>query len=142
FTHVTGPLSPNDYTITPQQFKQLHQLLGAPRTLPAIPDPATGGSVSPSAYQPYQATALYTSTDGKTALYNVTLAAGDAESTPARLAVPAIRDDAAQVGQSIGATGNGVTGLAAGFYDVSSTSDNDLKNVVPIAILIIGVLLA
>jgi len=142
FTHVSGPLSPNEHAITAQEFTQLYQHFGAPSALPANPDPATLGSIPVSEYQLFRSTALFISADGKTVIYNVTLAAGDANSTPARLAVPAIRDDAARAAQSIGATGNGVAGLAGGFYDVSSISNNDLKTVVPIAILIIGVLLA
>ncbi|HEV2348138.1 MAG TPA: MMPL family transporter [Actinocrinis sp.] len=142
FTHVSGPLAPNDHAITAQQFTQLYQHFGAPGALPANPDPATLGPVPANEYQLYRSTALFISADGKTVIYNVTLAAGDANSTPARLAVPAIRDDAAKAAQTIGATGNGVAGLAGGFYDVSSISNNDLKTVVPIAILIIGILLA
>jgi len=46
------------------------------------------------------------------------------------------------VQHSVGATASGVAGEAAGIYDVSSTSNHDLRTVIPIAIAVIGVLLA
>ena len=44
--------------------------------------------------------------------------------------------------RSIGATDSGVGGEAPAFYDISSISNSDLVRVIPIAIVVIGVLLA
>ena len=140
FTAVTGPLTPNGANLTPQQLTKLHDALGAPQQLARTP--AAGTTVNAGTYQLYRSTSQYISADGKTVLYEVQLAAGPTTSTAAMNAIPAVRNDASKVAQSIGATGNGVVGQAAGLYDVSSTSDSDLKTVVPIAILVIGLLLA
>jgi RND superfamily putative drug exporter len=140
FAAVTGPLTPNGGSLTTAEFTALHRELGAPQSLPAVPPPGT--DVPARVYQTYRATAQYVSAQGTTVIYDVNLAAGPSSSTAAMQAVPAVRADAAQAAQHIGATGNGVVGQAAGLYDVSSTSDGDLKTVVPIAILVIGVLLA
>jgi putative drug exporter of the RND superfamily len=46
------------------------------------------------------------------------------------------------VAKTLSATAWGVAGEAPAFYDISSISDSDLAHVIPIAILVIGVLLA
>jgi RND superfamily putative drug exporter len=74
--------------------------------------------------------------------YLTSLSAGDASTSSALHAVPQIRRVVTSVGQRIGAAASGVAGEAPGIYDVSATSNSDLKTVIPIAILVIGVLLA
>ena len=56
--------------------------------------------------------------------------------------VPAIRDAAAAAAAAIGASDHGVAGEAPAFYDISQISDSDLIHVIPIAIVVIGILLA
>jgi RND superfamily putative drug exporter len=70
------------------------------------------------------------------------LKAGDASTTAATNAVPAVRAEAATVMKSIGAADYGVGGQAPAIYDISSISNSDLATVIPIAIVIIGFLLA
>ena len=140
FTSVTGPLTPNGANLTTQQLTQLYATLGAPQNLARTP--GTGTKVSLNAYEVYRSTSQYISADGKTVLYQVQLAAGASDSNAAMQAIPNIRTDATNAGTSIGATANGVVGQAAGMYDVSSTSSHDLKTVIPLAILVIGLLLA
>jgi len=70
------------------------------------------------------------------------LKAGEPGSTPAMNAVPAIRAETTAVGKSIGAADSAVGGEAPALYDISSISNSDLKRVIPIAILAIGILLA
>ncbi len=82
------------------------------------------------------------SPDGHTVQFATGLKAGDAASTAALDAVPSIRDETARVGASIGAADWGVGGEAPALYDVSSISDSDLSRVIPVAILVIGLLLA
>ena len=57
-------------------------------------------------------------------------------------AVPAIRAQVTSVQHAAGANDSGVAGEAPATYDISSISDSDLKHIIPIAILVIGLLLA
>jgi RND superfamily putative drug exporter len=144
FTTITGPLDPvGGITLTPAQFTALHTELaplGPAASLPATP-PANV-TVSESAYQLYRATAPYVSADGLTFQFEANLKAGDPSSTAAMNAVPALRQTAAQAASAMGAVDYGVGGEAPAFYDISQISDSDLLRVIPIAILVIGVLLA
>ena len=79
---------------------------------------------------------------GTTIQFQTGLTAGDPSSTAALNAVPALRAEAATVGTTLHATANGVGGEAPAFYDVSQISNSDLAHVIPIAIIVIGVLLA
>jgi RND superfamily putative drug exporter len=140
FTTVTGPLNPNGGALTPAQLTALHDRLGAPQALPPTPPPGT--KVSPAGYQLYRATALYISPDGRTVQFETGLAAGDPSTTAAMNAIPAVRAEAATVMRSLGATDYGVGGQAPALYDISSISNSDLAHVIPIAIAVIGLLLA
>jgi len=140
FTQVTGPLDPSGVTLTPAQFTALHAQLGPAKALPPVP-PA-GGKVSPALYQAYRATSNYVSPDGRTVLYEAGLKAGDPGGTPAMNAVPALRTVTTKVGRSIGASDSALGGEAPALYDISSISNSDLKRIIPIAILAIGILLA
>ena len=95
-----------------------------------------------AAYDVYRATAAYVSADGRTIQFQTGLKAGDPSSTAAMNAVPAIRDAAAVAAGRIGAADYGVAGEAPAFYDISQISDSDLIRVIPIAIVVIGILLA
>jgi putative drug exporter of the RND superfamily len=140
FTGVIGPLNPAGVTITPAQYQALHAKLGNPAALPAIPVGNPG--IPLAAYQLYRATAQYVSPDGETIQFQTGLKAGDPSTTAALNAVPAVRAEAAKAAKTLDATAWGVAGEAPAFYDISSISDSDLAHVIPIAILVIGVLLA
>ena len=56
--------------------------------------------------------------------------------------IPAVRTTAAAVMRDIGAADYGVGGQAPAIYDISSISNSDLAHVIPIAIVVIGFLLA
>jgi putative drug exporter of the RND superfamily len=144
FTGITGPLDPvGGVNLTPAQFTALHaqlSALGPASKLPATP-PA-GLKVPESSYQLYRATAPYVSPDGRTIQFETSLTAGNPAGTAALNAVPAIRQAAAQAGSAMGAADYGVGGEAPAFYDISQISDADLLRVIPIAIVVIGVLLA
>jgi putative drug exporter of the RND superfamily len=140
FTSVAGPLNPNGATLTPAQLTALHDKLGAPQQLPATPPAGTG--VPAISYQLYRATALYISPDGRTVQFETGLKAGDPSTTAATNAIPAVRTEAATVMKSIGASDYGVGGQAPAIYDISSVSNSDLATVIPIAIVVIGFLLA
>ncbi len=151
--NVTGPLDPNGLSLTPAQLTTLHTALGPAQNLPARPPepPRTtttrhpapaGAAITPAEYEAYRATAQYVSADGRTVQFSTALTAGDPSTTAAMNAVPAVRARAADTAKAIGATGDGVVGQAAGLYDVSHISDDDMRSVIPIAIAVIGVLLA
>ncbi len=144
FTGVTGPLNPvGAVNLTPAQFAGLHAALaylGPPSKLPTTPPSHL--PVPVQAYQVYRATAQYVSADGRTIQFEAGLKAGDPSSTAAMNAVPAIRQAAAAAVPTMGAADYGVGGEAPAFYDISQISDRDLLHVIPIAILVIGVLLA
>ncbi len=143
FTGVIGPLNPVGGTgLTPAAYAQLHSELGAAGALPTAEPAADTATVPAAQYQQYRATSSFVSADGKTIQYETSLAAGDPSGTPALNAVPAIRAAAASVSPTLHATASGVAGEAPAFYDISSISNSDLLHVIPIAIVVIGVLLA
>jgi putative drug exporter of the RND superfamily len=140
FTQVAGPLNPAGPAMTPAQYTALHAKLGPAKALPPVPPP--GVTVPPAAYQAYRATANLVSPDGRTVQFLTGLRAGDPGSTAAMNAVPSVRAETARVARAAGATDSAVGGEAPALYDISSISNSDLKHVIPIAILVIGVLLA
>ncbi|HWE91226.1 MAG TPA: MMPL family transporter [Pseudonocardiaceae bacterium] len=140
FSRVSGPLDPTGTALTPAELVQLHQQLGPANKLPPVP--RVGLAVPPKIYQAYRATAEFVSADGRTVQFSVGLTAGDPSSTAAIQAVPNIRSDVDRAATTIGAIDHGVAGQAPALYDVSATSTNDLRTVVPIAIVVIGLLLA
>jgi putative drug exporter of the RND superfamily len=145
FTGVTGPLNPVGGTgLTPAQYQQLHTALGGTGSgsLPATEPAALAGKVPAGAYQIYRATAQFVSPAGTTIQFQTALKAGDPSSTAAMNAVPAIRDETTAAAKTLHATASGVAGEAPSFYDISSISNSDLTHVIPIAILVIGLLLA
>jgi RND superfamily putative drug exporter len=150
FTGVTGPLNPIGGTgFTPAEYTQLHGLLGSgtlPATAPPVPAAAAQAGITATqwaqAYQLYRATSQFVSADGKTIQFQTSLKAGDPSTTAALNAVPAVRDAAQSVVPTLHATDSGVTGEAPALYDISSISNSDLAHVIPIAIIVIGVLLA
>ena len=149
FTGVTGPLNPvGGAGFTPTEYVALHAALGSgtlPATVPPIPAAFTGKVTATEwaeAYQEYRATAQYVDKAGTTIQFQTGLTAGDPSSTAALNAVPALRAEAATVGTTLHATANGVGGEAPAFYDISQISNSDLAHVIPIAIVVIGVLLA
>jgi RND superfamily putative drug exporter len=140
FTQVTGPLNPVGAPLTPAQYSSLHAELGPAKALPAVPQ--AGSTVPPGLYLAYRATGNYVSADGQTVQFSTGLKAGDPGSTQALKAVPALRTATTAVARSIGAADSAVGGEAPALYDISSISNSDLKHVIPIAILAIGLLLA
>jgi putative drug exporter of the RND superfamily len=140
FRQVAGPLDPAGTALTPAGFIAVHRQLGPAAALPGTPPP--GSQVPPSLYEAYRATANYVSPDGRTIQFTAGLTAGDPQSTAALNSVPALRAGTAAVGRAIGATTWGVAGQAASDYDISSRANSDLGTVVPIAIVVIGLLLA
>ena len=150
FSGVNGPLNPVGATgFTPAEYSDLHALLGSGTLAPTPPpEPAAAASAGitgtqwSEAYQLYRATQQFVSADGKTIQFETSLSAGDPSTTAAMNATPAARDAAAAAATTLHATDYGVTGEAPALYDISAISNSDLAHVIPIAIIVIGVLLA
>jgi RND superfamily putative drug exporter len=142
FTGITGPLNPVGGTgFTPAQYQELHAALGS-GPLPPTPPAALAGKIPEDVYQMYRATAQYVDPAGTTIQFQTGLTAGDPSTTAALQAVPAVRDEAAAVVPTLHAVDHAVGGQAPALYDISSISNSDLAHVIPIAIIVIGVLLA
>ncbi|HTP15136.1 MAG TPA: MMPL family transporter [Streptosporangiaceae bacterium] len=140
FTQVVGPLNPVGPMLPPAGYATLHALLGPAKSLPPTPPP--GSKVPLAGYEVYRATGNYVSPDGRTVQFSAGLRAGDPATTPALDAVPAVRAEVSKVAAAAGASAHGVGGEAPALYDISAVSNSDLKKVIPIAILAIGLLLA
>ena len=144
FTQVAGALNPvGGITLTPAQYQGLYGALGPPGKLPATPPSADllGGRIPAEAYQLYRVTANFVSPDGRTVQFSTGLKY-DPGSTAAMNEIPAIRAATTSIQKSVGATASGVAGEAPALKDISSISTSDLKHIIPIAILAIGILLA
>jgi RND superfamily putative drug exporter len=140
FTTLLGPLDPAGAALSPAGLEVLHAELGPAVDLPATP--IAGTDVPLATYDTYRATARYVSTDGRTVQWEAGLTAGDPSTTKAIDAVPTIRAAVADVAHQVGATAAGIAGQAPGSADVSAVSDGDLRKIVPIAVLAIGLVLA
>jgi putative drug exporter of the RND superfamily len=140
FAAVSGPLDPNGTSLTPARYAKLHTQLGPPGDLP-VREPA-GLGVPRADYDAYRATAQFVSGSGEIVQFEAALAAGSQQSTQAMNATPGIRAVVGQAAARSGAERSGVAGQAAASYDISTTADHDLRVIVPIAVLAIGLLLA
>jgi RND superfamily putative drug exporter len=140
FTQLSGPLNPNGTTLPPAEFTRLHALLGPPQRLP-VSEPA-GVHVPPALYNAYRATSVYVSATGQIVQFDASLTAGAQSSTAASNATPAVRAAVTAAASRSGASDSGVAGEAAAVYDINQTANHDLRVIVPIAIVAIGILLA
>jgi RND superfamily putative drug exporter len=73
--------------------------------------------------------------------FYTTLKAGAPTTTAALNATPAVRSAVTSVQHAVGAVDNGVNGLAPASYDVSTVSQSDLKEIVPIVAALLALLL-
>jgi len=139
FKSVFGPLDPNGVALPPSDFTLLFHLLGPPALLP-VAEPS-GLHVPVRVYDAYRADAQLVSSRGHTIQYETSLAAGPASSSAALNAVPKVRAAIALVAHRVKAVRYGLGGEAAGAYDVSHTSSEDLLHIVPLVVVIIALLL-
>jgi RND superfamily putative drug exporter len=136
FNGLAGPFD----TLTPGQLTTLHAALGGPAALPAVPPP--GSHILPATWAAYSAESQFISPDGRTVLFDARLVDGDPGSNAALGQVPAIRAAVAAVARATGASASGVAGEVPAAYDVSQVSDADLLRIFPVAVIVIGLLLA
>jgi putative drug exporter of the RND superfamily len=140
FTELAGPLQPNGTAIASAELARLYAKLGPPQRLP-VSEPA-GTAVPPALYNAYRASSEFVSADGRTVQFLAGLKAGDQSSTQAMNATPTIRRVVRAAATASGADDSGVAGEAAAVYDINTTANHDLKVVIPVAIIAIGLLLA
>jgi len=140
FRQLAGPLNPNGTRLTPGELRSLYAKLGPPAHLAVTPPPGLG--VPQSVYNAYRSTSLLISADGRVIQFEASLAAGNQSSTAAMNATPHIRSVVTTAANASGAVDSGVAGEAAAVYDINHSANHDLKVVVPIAIIAIGLLLA
>jgi RND superfamily putative drug exporter len=142
FSSFIAPLDPNGTAIPPAQLTRLHDVLGSPGNLPAV-QPAHGPAAAlPAAlYQAYRAMPQVISNDGRTVQFLASLQVGSPDSNAAIGEVPAMRTALAAAAARAGATAYGVAGDSPSLYDVKTASNDDLRRIVPVAVLIIGLLL-
>jgi putative drug exporter of the RND superfamily len=144
FTKVTGPLNPvGGITLTASQYAGLCGALGPAGKLPATPTKAAldHGRIPDEAYELYRETANFVAPDGRTVQFSTGLKY-DPGSTAAMNEVPSIRATTTAIQKSVGAEVSGVGGEAPALYDISHVSVSDLKHIIPVAIIVIGILLA
>jgi RND superfamily putative drug exporter len=139
FASVSGPFDPNGTTLTTSQLSSLYAQLGPPGKLPAT-EPA-GTPVPAQQYALYRALSQFISPNGETVQYYTSLKAGSPSTTAAINATPAVRSAVTSVQHSAGAVDSGAAGLAPSSYDVSTVSQSDLKEIVPVVIVLLALLL-
>jgi putative drug exporter of the RND superfamily len=140
FTALSGPLDPNGTVLSPARLVALHASLGAPGRLP-VREPASL-DIPRAEYDAYRSSAQFVSADGRIVQFEAALRAGGQQSTQAMNATPDVRRTVSAAAARSGAVQSGVAGEAAALYDISTTANHDLRVIVPIAILAIGLLLA
>lgn len=119
---VSGPFNANGFTLTPEMIQRIHE---APGDSPAA-----------------QAISQFISPDGRTVQFYSLFKAGTSGSLAATNATPKVRAALEKVAADVGADQNQVYGIDSVGYDVSHTATDDLKRIVPVVLLIIGLLLA
>jgi len=140
FRQLAGPLDPNGTTLSPAQLTALYRRLGPPQRLPLLEPPGLG--IAKPLYNAYRATAQFISAEGTVIQFEATLTVGSQQSTAALNATARIRRIVAAAAAAGGAVRSGLAGEAAALYDVSTTANNDLVRIIPVAAVAITLLLA
>ena len=136
---VLGPLNPTGAPITVAQLRQLHDQLGDPQALPALPP--SGVAISPQAYNAYRAIGQYVSADGNTVRFLAVLK-GSSSDPGALDAIPALRTAVDAAARTAGAAESAVFSRNAITYDILHTSESDHSHIIPIVAALIALLLS
>ena len=144
FRSVIGPFGAGGFSstagFTPSQITNLYGELGPPQSL--APTPPASSTVPASTYDAYRGLAQYIAADGKTVMYFTIPRNNDPNSAAALNAVTYLRATITHTAASVGATKSGLLGVLPIAYDVSQTSNSDLRLIIPIVAVLIAVLLA
>ena len=139
FTQVIGPLNPTGAELTPSEYTALHAELGPAKDYPSSrpghhrSDPAVRDLPSDRELrEPGRKDGpVLDRAEGRRSGKYAGAQRGSRDP-----------DETTRVAKSIGAADSAVGGEAPAIYDISAISNSDLKRVIPIAILAIGILLA
>lgn len=141
FKRLVGPLQPNGASLTPVEIEQLHAELGSPGSL-VLPEPASvRAKVPPALYDAYRSLVPLVTSNGKVVQWEAALLAGPQSTNAAMDATPVVRAAVTSAARVSGALDSGVAGQAVSLYDISGTSGHDMAEIIPVAILAIGILL-
>lgn len=121
FKAISGPFSANGFRLNPDQLKELHQT-------------GTGPLI--------KAESQFISPDGKTVQFYSVANSGPSGSTAAAAATPKVEQALQAAAQTAGAKQFQVYGQDAAAYDISRIANNDLKKIIPLVLVVIGILLA
>lgn len=121
FAAVSGPFNLNGAKLTPAKLQQIH----------------SSGSTAEN-----QAISQFISADGKTAQFYALMKAGPTGSADAMRATPAARAELAKVAKDADAIDSGVLGTDSVAYDINKVQNDDLKKIIPVVLILIGILLA
>jgi len=122
FKAISGPFSLNGYNLTASQLSDLHK----------------PGAQSPLA----QAENRFISADGKTVQFYSVADTGLSGSTAAANATPRVQAALDRAAATAGASHAQIFGQDAAAYDISRIANHDLKKIIPIVLVVIGVILA
>jgi RND superfamily putative drug exporter len=122
FKAISGPFSINGTNLTPAQLSALHQ---------------SGGNSDLS-----QALSQFISADGKTIQFYSVANTGPSGSTEAANFTPQVQAALNKAAATAGAKEAQVYGQDSAGFDISHIANNDLKRIIPIVLIIIGIILA
>jgi RND superfamily putative drug exporter len=142
FSQLVSPLDPNGTALSPKALEDLYLKLGPPAKVSLAEPLSLMATVAPAQYNAYRSLVELVSTDGHTVQFEANLLAGSQDSTPAMHATPQVRAEVTAAAKASGAERSGLAGEAAALFDVSSASGHDMVEIIPVAILAIGLLLA
>jgi RND superfamily putative drug exporter len=122
FKAISGPFSINGTRLTPAQLSAAHQ----------------AGTSSPI----NQALSQFISADGKVVQFYSVANTGPSGSTAAASFTPQVQAALASAAATAGAKESQVYGQDAAGHDISHIANSDLKKIIPIVLIIIGIILA
>jgi len=122
FKAVSGPLNANGLMLSPQSLQQMHALAPSSPVMKII--------------------SQFISADGRTVQFYVISNAGSPGSSASISATPANRVLINTVGRNVGAEQSAIYGSDSIGYDIDHTATDDLKKIIPVVLIIIGLLLA
>jgi putative drug exporter of the RND superfamily len=139
FSTVQGPLDASGVVLPPSVLQSLYASLGPPQS---VAPARSGTDFDTFLYDAYRSTAAFVTRDGKTVMYKTSLTAGAPGTTQALQAIPGVRATVSEVARSLGASGSGVTGQAAGAADVATISGQDIVRIAPVVLIVLALILA
>ncbi len=121
FKAISGPFSANGFKLSSTELQALHQAGSSPLL---------------------KAESQFISANGKVVQFYSVADTGPSGSTAAANATPRVQAALSTAAKTAGATNSQVYGQDSAAYDISRIANNDLKKIIPIVLVVIGILLA